>query len=118
MSDKKNKYLYMEKLGELSAEKNMTEKEFEKWVNGTNKSADKLFKIIAENMGENNESIETYIEYLQECPSVFAFGFRSDRRENMKWLLQRNIEFNQKLIAEIEKVETDLNLAEQDTPDE
>jgi len=86
------------------------EREVHKQLQRLNMQADKLFHYLVRNLGENNDSINALVNYLEECGYTYAKGFREQNRDFIRWSLQRNIDHNKKLIKALNKVEKKHNL--------
>jgi len=83
----------------------LIQKEVNKHLQKISRQADMCFAHLVENMGENNDTIETLIKYLTECDHTYAAFFRNQNRHFIKWALQRNIDHNKQLIKALTKIE-------------
>ena len=83
----------------------MTEKHIEKYFDTMAKHLYKFITRISKNMGDNNQSIDLWLENLDSEPPIYVLSSEIGARKFFKWALADNIKRNQALIEKITEIE-------------
>ncbi len=85
-------------------------KDAEKFLDTLTKQADKLFNRHSKYRGDNNETAQALLIYLDKYPELFANEYGAINRDMLKWSLQENIKTTQALLDKVKAIETAFNL--------